>query len=226
MKILLCILSFTAVLAACGKSAPQDTGKKPETGFANYTVFGHDEHHEFYMSRYTVLSDGGVPLDDLVTSVKFCPPSVPYVCAYGDFFTFAVPKRQLTVSDEWDFAGLHYRVIPTSMVTIPGGRVAGTEQTDWGFQVFGAEHHTYVIEASSSAPNPQHCRQTYMYSFEQGLLGESSACDDYSSTSLLAGDYGYGSNRFNRLIYPDAFLSEAEALKLLDKHYLREARPR
>jgi hypothetical protein len=209
-------------MVGCNKpTVAKDADNQRGFASASYTVFGHDKNREFYVTRYSVFSNGQMPLDDLVVGMKYCPPSIPYICARSDFFSFAVPRRRLFVSDQWDFAGSHYQVVPISDVMIPGGRVSGTERAEWSFKLFGAEHETYVIEITNPI-NPQHCRRIVMYSFEHGLLGDSDACDDYSATSLLEGDDGYGSNSFNRLIYPQAFMNEPEAMKLFDKNYVPE----
>lgn len=204
-------------LSACGNSGKQKSvDQAKNTGWASYAVYGMDRSSGFYMSRFTIPTDGRTDLVDIVEPTKFCPPSVPYICAYGRVFIFAVPKRDLHVGDQWKFAGRTYQLIPAYMRSIPGGRVPGSERPDWYMKVLGDEEHPYIIEEDMEK-NPHHCRNVFMFSSEKGLIGQSLSCDDFSSTNLLEGTYGYGSKEFNAQIDPAAYLTESEALKLFDK---------
>jgi hypothetical protein len=213
-KIALVLVAVAATLAMPIRAAQEKPLK-----WVSYSGTIISSDGEFDAIRYTFQTNGENNIfGDVVTRVKFCPSDSGFICMYGDAFRFAVPRRILRVGDTWNFAGRTYKLLPSYMVTIPGGRVPNSEKPDWDFQVFKKEFMTYVISLKYKRKDGVACNEIYLFSNQHGLLAMMGSCVEkgvaHSWQNWLEGTDGLGSPAFEKQIPADAFLSKTEAEKL------------
>lgn len=216
----LIVFIFAIVVVGCGSSSSQAT--EDHSVYADYTAVYIAKDGDVGSANYSIGADGSIyiPGSDVVMSVKFCPHNSPLICAYGDFYNFAVPRHDLTAGEKWQFPGRTYEVVPGYLPHSITEPPVHSKDIDRTFSVFNSEIIVNVIRTVESFKGKT-CIEIYLYSRAHGVLGDLERCDDqekhYSWNYWLTGTDGIGSPVFERAISPKAIMTQAETLALYNR---------
>lgn len=204
--ILLLLATLTACAAAPVSPAlgqPSEPSPSATLREVRYASFGCVTDKACLSSTvaFTVLGEERV--GDLIDSIELCPSDSEFFCMRKTTLgSFAVPKRELRLGDQWEFDGLAFTLQPsTSFTTIPPITGHTRTSTTRRLHFLGISEDYYLIRArvTSKARDP---RNYFLFSATKGLLGVCRPDGDedgdvsHSSCIWLADRYGIGSPEF------------------------------